>query len=160
MCGFTLHDPDALNRRGFRALGSRQVDADWGSRPVARSHRDWRSAGIRTGVVSAYILNKNPSASSNSVTTDSPCRGTSPRKVLGHVRLEIFDLVHHVNAASKGLVRLVLSSVHCRIIPSLRTDCVGSGSRSLGPLLQSLLKLSPRVPQLSSTIENELPRLR
>src|SRR5437016_3495168 len=49
-------------------------------RPVARSHRDRRSAGRRSGVVSEYILNKNPSASSNSVKTASPCRGTFHEK--------------------------------------------------------------------------------
>ena len=49
-------------------------------RPVARSHRDRRSAGTRSGVVSAYILNKNPSASSNSVKTAAPCRGTFHEK--------------------------------------------------------------------------------
>src|SRR4029077_3724535 len=49
-------------------------------RPAARSQRDRRSAGRRSGVVSAYILNKNPSASSNSVKTASPCRGTFHEK--------------------------------------------------------------------------------
>ena len=49
-------------------------------RPAARSHRDWRSAGRRSGVVSAYILNKNPSASPHSVKTASPCGGAFHEK--------------------------------------------------------------------------------
>lgn len=39
-----------------------------------------------------------------------------PRKVLGNVRLAIFEVVHQVNEGSKKLVRLVLSSVHFRTI--------------------------------------------
>src|SRR5438067_8750559 len=85
-----------------------------------------------------------------------------PRKVLGYVRFEIFDLVHRVNGASKGLVRFVLSSVHSRIIllPSAgRGGAAGSRSACRRGSLQSLLKLSPCVPQLDSTIEDEPPGL-
>ena len=35
-----------------------------------------------------------------------------PRKVLGNIRLAIFEVVHHVNGRSKKLVRFVFSSVH------------------------------------------------
>ncbi len=48
-------------------------------RPV-RSQRDRRSAGRRSGVVSAYIFNKNPAAASNSLNTAAPCRGTFQQK--------------------------------------------------------------------------------
>ena len=61
-------------------VSRRESESITPGRPVARSHRDRRSAGRRSGVVSAYILNKNPSASSNSVKTASPCRGAFHEK--------------------------------------------------------------------------------
>ena len=68
------------SRRYVDPLGNPDREVSPTGRPVARSHRDRRSAGRRSGVVSAYILNKNPSASSNSVKTASPCRGTFHEK--------------------------------------------------------------------------------
>jgi hypothetical protein len=166
-------------------------------RPVARSHRDRRSAGRRSGVVSAYILNKNPSASSNSVKTASPCRGTfqekysatyvlkssissivsmEPRKDWSglYSRACIPESFYSLQPTAGGwrrLMRLAKSgsrgtradqgvrpTIYAGFSVSGKLNGIGAaGSRSAGRRgsLQSLLELSPCVPQLGSTIEDQ-----
>src|SRR5207247_10712483 len=126
-------------------------------RPVARSHRDRRSAGRRSGVVSAYILNKNPSASSNSVKTASPCRGASHEKYSA-----TYVLKSSISSIGSMEPRKDWSGLYSRVcIPgsfySLQPTARSAGSRSAGHRspLQSLLKLSPGVTQLDSPIEHD-----
>jgi len=117
-------------------------------RPVARSHRDRRSAGRRSGVVSAYILNKNPSASSNSVKTASPCRGASHEKYSA-----TYVLKSSISSIGSMEPRKDWSGLYSRVC--IRGSSAGSRSAGHRSPLQSLLKLSPGVPQLDSTIEDE-----
>src|SRR5258708_17935245 len=132
-----------------------RIDYSW--TPVARSHRNRRSGGRSSGVVSAYILNKNPSASSNSVKTASPCRGTFHEKYSA-----TYVLKSSISSIASMEPRKDWSGVYSRAyisgsFYSLSGDRGGCRSRPAGHTssLQSLLKLSPCVPQLGSTIEDE-----